>query len=58
VLATLLTTKAGPDLEPLMIVGVVVSYIITLLLSRSPKAAHVAAPQSAPTPTLAHVPSR
>jgi H+/Cl- antiporter ClcA len=52
VLATLLTTTAGPNLEPLIIVGVVVSYIITLLLSRSPKPAPVAAPRSAPTPTL------
>ena len=34
VVATLLTTKAGPGLEPLIIVGVVVSYIVTLLASR------------------------
>lgn len=32
VIATLLTTKAGPGLEPLIIVGVVVSYIVTLLI--------------------------
>ena len=50
VLATLLTSHAGTNVEPLIIVGVVVSYIITLLLSRSP--APVAAPRSAPTPTL------
>jgi H+/Cl- antiporter ClcA len=41
VLATLLTTKAGPNLEPLIIVGVVVCYIVTLVLARSPKAASV-----------------
>jgi chloride channel protein, CIC family len=34
VIATLLSTKAGPGLEPLIIVGVVVSYVMTLLLSR------------------------
>ena len=33
VIATLLTTHGGPNLEPLIIVGVVVSYIVTLLLS-------------------------
>jgi hypothetical protein len=53
VLATLLTSHAGSNVEPLIIVGVVVAYIITLLLSRSPKAAAVAPPRSAPTPTLA-----
>ena len=44
VLATLLTSHAGNNVEPLIIVGVVVSYIITLLLSRSP------APPPAATP--------
>jgi H+/Cl- antiporter ClcA len=53
VLATLLTSHAGSNVEPLIIVGVVVSYIITLLLSRSPKPAPVATPRSAPTPALA-----
>ena len=53
VLATLLTSHAGTNVEPLIIVGVVISYIITLLLSRSPKPAPVAAPRAAPTPTLA-----
>jgi hypothetical protein len=38
-LATVLTEKAGPNLEPLIIVGVVVSYIITLQLSRPSKPA-------------------
>ncbi len=35
VVATILTTKAGANLEPLIIVGVVVSYVVTLALSRS-----------------------
>ena len=53
VLATLLTSHAGSNVEPLIIVGVVVAYIITLLLSRSPEAAPDTTPRSAPTPTLA-----
>jgi H+/Cl- antiporter ClcA len=53
VLATLLTSHAGSNVEPLIIVGVVAAYIITLLLSRSPKPAAVAAPRSAPARTLA-----
>jgi H+/Cl- antiporter ClcA len=53
VLATLLTSHAGSNVEPLIIVGVVVAYIITLLLSRSPKPAPVAARRSAATPALA-----
>ncbi len=36
VLATILTTKAGPGDEPLIIVGVVVAYLVTLLLSAPP----------------------
>jgi H+/Cl- antiporter ClcA len=35
VVATVLTTKASANLEPLIIVGVVVSYIVTLVLARS-----------------------
>jgi H+/Cl- antiporter ClcA len=35
VVATILTTKASANLEPLIIVGVVVSYVVTLALSRS-----------------------
>jgi H+/Cl- antiporter ClcA len=35
VLATVLTAPAGSNVEPLIIVGVVVSYIVTLLLSGS-----------------------
>jgi H+/Cl- antiporter ClcA len=52
VLATLLTSHAGSNVEPLIIVGVVVAYIMTLLLSRSPKPAPAAAARSAPTPAL------
>ena len=53
VLATLLTSHAGSNVEPLIIVGVVVAYIITLLLSRSPKPTTAAAPRPGPTPTSA-----
>jgi H+/Cl- antiporter ClcA len=52
VLATLLTSHAGSNVEPLITVGVVVAYIVTLLLSRSPKPGPAAAPRSAPTPAL------
>jgi chloride channel protein, CIC family len=44
VIATLLTVKAGPGLEPLIITGVCVSYILTLVM------ASVLAPASAPEP--------
>ena len=37
VLATLLTAHAGPRVEPLIIVGVVVSYVVTLLMAPAPK---------------------
>jgi len=40
-----LTIHAGANLEPLIIVGVVVSYIVTLVLAPSP--AHTAAPEPA-----------
>ena len=36
VLATLLTVKSGTGDEPLIIVGVVVAYLVTLLLSPKP----------------------
>ena len=42
VLATLLTSHAGPKVEPLIIVGVVVAYVVTLVITRPP------APTSAP----------
>jgi len=48
VLATLLTSHAGANVEPLIIVGVVVSYIITLALSRSAAPTPEPAPQTAP----------
>jgi hypothetical protein len=35
VVATVLSTSAGPGVEPLVIVGVVVAYIATLALARS-----------------------
>jgi chloride channel protein, CIC family len=53
VLATLLTVHAGSNVEPLIIVGVVVSYIITLLLSRTPAQPEAVAPRSESTPELA-----
>jgi len=54
VIATLLCTQAaGAGVEPLIIVGVVVAYIATLLLSRPPKGLSMAEaqpPPPAPTP--------
>lgn len=47
VLATLLTSHAGGNVEPLIIVGVVVAYIVTLAMARS------RAPASAPAPVQA-----
>ncbi len=46
-LATLLTTKAGGSVEPLIVVGVVVSYVVTLLLSRPRSGATESGAQSA-----------
>ena len=43
-LATLLPVHAGSNVEPLIIVAVVASHVITLVITRSP------APTSAPTP--------
>ena len=61
-LATLLTVQAGTGDEPLIIVGVVVAYLITLLLSRrgkeKPSSADAVAPASdvrAPAPAAASV---
>ncbi len=50
VLATLLTGNAGPNVEPLIIVGVVVSYIITLVLGRPRGEASESAAQPATAP--------
>jgi H+/Cl- antiporter ClcA len=44
VIATLLTSKAGPGAEPLVIVGVVVSYLVTLGLSALQTAKSTSAP--------------
>jgi len=43
-IATPLTSHAIPNLEPLIIVGVVVSYILALTLSGSPKPSQEASP--------------
>ena len=48
VIATVLTSHASSNVEPLIIVGVVVSYIVTLLLARTPSRAEAAA--AAPEP--------
>jgi H+/Cl- antiporter ClcA len=52
VIATVLTTKAGANVEPLIIVGVVVSYLVTLLLGRlkAPAEESARAPANAPEP--------
>jgi H+/Cl- antiporter ClcA len=42
-IATVLCTHAGPNVEPLIIVGVVVSYVVTLLLAPSPAGGGAAA---------------
>ena len=46
-LATLLTTKAGGAVEPLIVVGVVVAYVVTLALSRAVPLATPSGAQSA-----------
>ena len=52
VLATLLTTHAGTGAEPLIIVGVVVAYVVTLLLSRwRPDTVSVDATAPSPPPS-------
>ena len=53
VLATLLTSHAGPKVEPLIIVGVVVAYVVTLWATR-PQAA---TPAPDPPTTPEQVPS-
>ena len=50
VLATLLTSHAGPKTEPLIILGVVVSLVVTLVMTRPPAPASAATSQSAPVP--------
>ena len=51
VLATLLTAPAGSNVEPLIIVGVVVSYITTLLLARPPASATESVAPAEPAPS-------
>ena len=51
VLATLLTSHAGPKVEPLIILGVVVAYVVTLVVARPPASA--SAPTSVSTPVPA-----
>ena len=53
VIATVLTSHAVPNLEPLIIVGVVVSYVVTVALSRRPAPSQEATPEAAATPQLA-----
>jgi H+/Cl- antiporter ClcA len=50
VIATLLTTHAGSNIEPLIIVGVVVAFIARLLMERSAAPATDAAPAPRPAP--------
>jgi H+/Cl- antiporter ClcA len=50
VLATLLTSHTGPKAEPLIILGVVVSLVVTLLMTRPPAPASAPTSQSAPLP--------
>ena len=52
VLATLLTKQAGSAVEPLIIVGVVVAYVVTLLLSRQrPETVNVPTTEPSPPPS-------
>jgi hypothetical protein len=46
VLGTLLTTNAGKRVEPLIIVGVAVSVVVTVILARRPKNATAPAPSA------------
>ncbi len=50
VISTLLTAKAGAGVEPLIIVGVTVSYVVTLLMTRV--LAAVRQPEPTPEPAL------
>jgi H+/Cl- antiporter ClcA len=54
VIVTALTSHASSNVEPLIIVGVVVSYIVTLLLGRARKTPE---PAGSPTPEPAATPS-
>ena len=50
VLATLLTSHAGPKIEPLIIAGVVVAYVVTLVMAHPPARASKSTSESAPAP--------
>ncbi len=50
VLATLLTSHAGPKVEPLIIVAVVVAYVVTLWMTRPPASASTPTSESATVP--------
>ena len=56
VIATLLTAHTGAGVGPLIIVGVVVSYVVTLLLARRPKSFSTAEPERAPPPAPSPAP--
>ena len=56
VVATLLTSHTGDGVGPLIIVGVVVSYVVTLLISRRPKSHSMAGPAPAPPPSPSPAP--
>jgi H+/Cl- antiporter ClcA len=60
VIATLLTSKAGPGAEPLTILGVVITYLVTLRLSafRTGNAPSVPAPASMDSAAPAPVPAK
>ncbi len=53
VLATLLSIKSGPGSEPLIIVGVVAAYLVTVVLTTKPAGTSPAAPAAAPSPAPA-----
>lgn len=57
VLAALLTSKAGVGAEPLTIVGVVVTYLVTLGLSALQKGRSAGAPTTAPDRSNQPVPA-
>ena len=52
IVATLLTSRAGVNVEPLIIVGVAVAYVTTVAIARSLAQASPAEPRSEPAPAL------
>ena len=57
VLATVLTAKSGAGAEPLIIVGVVVSYLVTLIMAARAPAESATAGGGAPDPSHAAAPA-